>query len=47
MQNRQTFRRTLFLAIVGIVTVSAVMALRAQAPVGTLQDSRRGLIFCA
>jgi uncharacterized protein (TIGR03435 family) len=32
MQNRQTFRRTFFLAVAGIVAIGAVKALRAQAP---------------
>jgi len=32
MQNRQTFRNTLLLAVLGIVAVGAIKALRAQAP---------------
>jgi hypothetical protein len=32
MQNRQTFRRTFFLAIAGIMAVGEVKAPRAQAP---------------
>jgi hypothetical protein len=32
MQNAQTFRRMLFLATAGIMTISEVKALRAQAP---------------